>query len=447
MKKIAIIGAGSAIFSLNLIKDICLCDNLRDSTISLMDVDEARLDAITGLCVRYAEETGHPLRIEKTMDRRQAIQGADFVINVALDYGHARLREGWEVAYRHGYRFGGSLHVVHDEAFWVNWHQMRLMESILKDVLEICPNAWYILVANPVLAAVTHLKRKYPQANLVGMCHGFGGVYWLAKAMGMEKQDVTFECVGVNHFVWLTKFYHKGEDALPLLQDWVENKSADYFKTAGISDGNGPKAVDLYRRYGVFPIGDTCTPGGGSWGWWYHTDGEEARWNEDPKTWYDGYFTHGLAQVEKIRQVVADRSVRVMDAFSDIPSDEPMVPLIEALACDVERVVIVNVPNVGSLVPGIPEDFEVEIPALVSRKGIQGIRTDGLPKPVMACLWRDRIATVETELLAYETGNRDRLVDLVMCDPWTTSRKQAEEFVAAILDMPCNHAMKAFFEG
>ena len=77
---------------------------------------------------------------------------------------------------------------------------------------------------------------------------------------------------------------------------------------------------------------------------------------------------------------------------------------------------------------------------------VQGIHTDGLPKSVMTSLWRDRISTVEMELLAYETGNPDRLVDLVMSDPWTTSRAQAEALVGEILDMPCNHAMKAFFD-
>ena len=445
MQKIAIIGAGSAIFSLNLIKDICLCENLKDSTISLMDVNQDRLDAITDLCIRYAKETGHGLQIEKTSDRRKALKNADFVVNVALDYGHDRLREGWDIAYRNGYRFGGSLHIVHDEAFWVNWHQMRLMESILQDVLEICPTAWYVLVANPVLAGVTYLKRKYPQANIVGMCHGFGGVYGLAKVLGLEKKKLSFECVGVNHFVWLTKLYHNGEDALPQIRDWVDTKSTEYFKTCNISDGNGPKAVDLYKRFGVFPIGDTCTPGGGSWGWWYHTDQEESYWNEDPKTWYEGYFKSGIEQVEKIRQVVADKSVSVMDAFSSIPSDEPMVPLIEALAYDTERIVIVNILNTGSLVPGIPEDFEVEVPALISKKGIQGIRTDGLPSDIMTYLWRDRIANVEMELIAYETGKLERLVDLVMNDPWTKSRGQAEALVEEILNLPCNSSMKTYF--
>ena len=205
--KICIIGAGSAVFSLTLIKDLCLNDRLQGSRLALMDVNPERLDNIYHLARRYLAETGNTMTLEATLDRREALQGADFVINVAMDYGHGRLREGWDVAYRNGYRIGGSLHIVHDEAFWVNYYQVRLMESILRDVLEICPEAWYILVANPVQMGVTYLARKYPQVKIVGLCHGVSGVYRLTKAMWLDAKDISFDFAGVNHFIWLTKFF------------------------------------------------------------------------------------------------------------------------------------------------------------------------------------------------------------------------------------------------
>lgn len=444
--KISIIGAGSAVFSLNLVKDLCLNKNLAGATISLMDVNPERLEAIYGLCSRYVQETGNDFRVEKTTDRRECLRGADFVVNVALDYGHKRLREGWKTAYKNGYHFGGSLHIVHDEAFWVNFYQLRLMESILQDALEICPQAWYILVANPVQAGITYLSRKYPQAKLVGMCHGYNGANMLAEAMGLERKDVHFEVSGVNHFIWLTSLTYRGEDAYPLLDKWLEDGSYERYhrshdrKSADI----GPKSVDLYRRYGVFPIGDTCTPGGGSWGWWYHTD--EAAWNEDPYASYEDYFANGERQVEKIRRAALDLQTPVTKAFSDIPSDEPMVPLIEALACDVERTVIVNVPNAGGFVPGVPTDYEVEINALVSKRGIEGIRMNPLPGAVLSHLLRDRVAPVETELLAFQTGDMALLEDLVMMDPWTKSLQQARGLIDDILNLPFNAEMKAYFQ-
>lgn len=446
--KIAIIGAGSGIFSINLIKDLCVNEHLKNARLALMDVDVERLDGIYGMCVRYAREIGHDLHVTKTTDRVEAMTGADFVINVALDYGHARLREGWAVAMEHGYRFGGSLHVMHDEAFWVNFYQLRLMESIALDMLRICPGAWLVMVANPVLAGITYLTRKYPSLKVVGMCHGFNGVRHLSEALGFDHdRDVRFETSGVNHFVWMTSFQHKDEDAYPLLDAWLEDGGYDRYRAAhqsDISPAVGPKSIDLYRRYGVFPIGDTSTPGGGAWGWWYHAE-DEARYGEDPLRWYENYFDTGELRARQILDAVRNPDAKMTELFGTLCSGEPMIPLIEALAGYVAQPVVVNVPNTYEYVPGLPRDIAVEISAMVSERGIQGIHMLPQPRAITALTYRDRIAPVETELLAFETGDMDMLEALILMDPWTKSQTQARRLVSAILDLPCNAEMKAHF--
>ena len=288
-KKISVIGAGSGMFSLNMIRDICLTPNLQECEICFMDINKERLDAAVVLCKRYAEEQNITINITQTCSREESLQGADFVINTILIGGYRSWKEGWEIAKKRGYRFGGSMHILHDEAFWINFYQLRMMEEILLDIRRICPKAWYVMVANPVMAGITYLKRKYPDMNIVGLCHGFGGVYNLAKVLGMDEKDkISFEIPGVNHFVWLTDFRYKGEDAMPLLKKWVDEEADEYGKTCKFSDNLGPKPVDLYRKYGVFPIGDTANPGGGAWGSWYHTSPEvEKQWNEDPNQWFN----------------------------------------------------------------------------------------------------------------------------------------------------------------
>ena len=79
--------------------------------------------------------------------------------------------------------------------------------------------------------------------------------------------------------------------------------------------------------------------------------------------------------------------------------------------------------NDGNFVPDIPHNFEVEVPALVSKRGVQGIKTDGLPKPLIAYILRDRVAPVEVELEAYESGGKELLLQLIMMGPWTRSRE------------------------
>ena len=140
-----------------------------------------------------------------------------------------------------------------------------------------------------------------------------------------------------------------------------------------------------------------------------------------------------------------DPVARVSEAFPVEASGEQTVPLIESIACDVPRRVQVNVMNRGSLVPGIPSNFEVEVPALVDGKGVRGLEVSGLPRPVLAYALRDRVAPVEAELEAYESGSRELLVELVMMDPWTRSREQAERLVERILKLPYHEEMRKHY--
>jgi alpha-galactosidase len=445
--KISIIGAGSAVFSLNMIRDLCLTPNLQGSTVCFMDINEERLNAAFALCSRYAQEVGNKLKLEKTTDRKKALKGANFVINSALIGGHHRLRAGWEIGKKYGYRFGGSLHFMHDEAFWVNFAQYQLFESVIQDVLKICPDAWYLQIANPVFAGITMLGRKYPQAKIVGLCHGYSGVFHVAKTIGLDPDQITYEIPGVNHFVWLNRLYHKGEDALPRLREWVENESKAYFKKCDNNSDMGPKAVDLFRRFGVFPIGDTCTVGGGSWAWWYHTDAKtEKRWKEDPATWWNGYFTHGEANVAEIKQVAEDMSVKVSEHYKPDHSHELIISMVESLACDIPRVMIGNILNKGTLVAGVPEDVSVEVPALISGRGIQGIQTHPLPPLVQAYMQRDRVVTANLELEAYEKHSKDLLLELIRMDQWTKTAEQASGALDEILDLPFLSEMKAHYQ-
>ena len=104
--KIAVIGAGSATFSLGLVKDLCLTENLKGSLVSFMDINAERLENIKSLAERYSAELGADLRFEKTTSRQEALQDADFVINTADVKGHYHAKALRELTERHGYYYG-----------------------------------------------------------------------------------------------------------------------------------------------------------------------------------------------------------------------------------------------------------------------------------------------------------------------------------------------------
>jgi len=132
--KVSVIGAGSAQFSLSIVKDLCLTKGLDGSHVMFMDIDADRLDMIYKLATRYAQQLGSALTFDKTTDRRAALQGADFVLNAAYVLGHIveadmRKRAADKYGYYHtGGQFGA-------------YHQLQLMLDVARDIEKICPNA------------------------------------------------------------------------------------------------------------------------------------------------------------------------------------------------------------------------------------------------------------------------------------------------------------------
>ncbi|MBD5457159.1 MAG: hypothetical protein HDR27_01135, partial [Lachnospiraceae bacterium] len=226
--------------------------------------------------------------------------------------------------------------------------------------------------------------------------------------------------------------------AFPILNRWIAEQAREYGQNCSYSNGMGPKAVDLYKKYGAFPIGDTGNPGGGSWGYWYHTDkNTEEKWNEDPARWFkEIYFEANERIVKEMKEVGENSDIKVTEKFPPHQTTEPMVGVIESIAFDIPRIIITNIQNDREYVKGVPKDFEVEIPTLVSGAGIEGIRCKELPKGVIAHILRDRVAPVEVELEAYEKGSYDMLLDMVMMDPWTESEDRARAFIDEILAQP-----------
>jgi len=135
----------------------------------------------------------------------------------------------------------------------------------------------------------------------------------------------------------------------------------------------------------------------------------------------------------------------VTDTFRPVRSGEVFIDLVEAIACDLPRPIVVNLLNRGELVPGLPQDVAVEVQALCSGRGVQGIRSSGLPPQGLALVYRERIAPMEMELAAYLQGSRELLLQLVLMDPYTRSLEQARAFLDEILSMPGHEDMRRHY--
>ena len=125
--KVTIIGAGSVVFSLGLVKDICLTKGLAGSTVCFMDINEERLDVVYRLAQRYAEDLGANLTFERTLDRVESLQGADFVINTAtITHNEYFMKRRRKMVAKHGYFYGRT--------GMPEYHNLQLMLDVVKDM-------------------------------------------------------------------------------------------------------------------------------------------------------------------------------------------------------------------------------------------------------------------------------------------------------------------------
>ncbi|MET1159590.1 MAG: alpha-glucosidase/alpha-galactosidase [Thermoprotei archaeon] len=448
--KISIIGAGSAVWSIPVLIDIMIKDSLRNAEVYLMDIDEERLKLVYGFAKRYASEIGSTTKFYMTTNRVEAIKDSDFVLNSAMAGGHHYYETMREVSEKYGYYRGINSvewNMVSDYHTIWGYYQFKLVMNIARDIEDYAPNAWLLNVANPVFELTTLISRK-TKVKMIGLCHGHMGLYELIQGIGIKYERLDAEMIGFNHVIWLTKFRVDDRDGYELIDDWIKNEAEKYWARWRITTANpfdiqlSPAAVDMYKRYGLFPIGDTVR--GGTWR--YH-------WNlETKKKWYGPYggpdseigwamyIAYLKMKMYEIYNALLDTSIPLKARYPPKPSGEQVIDIIDSMITDTPRTFQVNVLNRGSI-PGIPDDVAVEMPAIIDRKGVHRKTFKPLPSTIHKYVLYPRMMRMEWALEAFLKGGRDRLVEWVLYDVRTKSTRQAEEVVDAILKIPGNEEM------
>jgi alpha-galactosidase len=440
--KIGVIGAGSATFSLGLVKDLCLTQNLAGSHVSFMDVDADRLASVTQMAERYTDEIGSDLSFEQTTSRGEALEDADFVINTAAVQSHYHQADMRDVHARHGYYYRGP--------GLGSFYNFNLMLDVARDMERICPDAWLIQSGNPVFDGCTLMTRE-TDIKVCGLCHGHFGYYMIAKVLGIDVSRIDFQAPGVNHSIWMTHFMCDGEDAYPLIDRWIEEEGEKYWESH-IAEGThdiqmSRGAVHQYRLYGRFPIGDSPRSGG----WWYHTDIETKKWwFGEPWGGPDTHLARPLHvkkledRLEQIRTASQDPSARMTDLFGKTRTREQQVPIIDALTNNVEGQFQVNVPNNGAI-DGIDDDVVVEVPAIINGKGIQPLNVGRLPKKIMIEQLLPTILRMEHGLEAYRSGDRSMLLWSALENGQTKTYEQAYRALEDLLSQAGNEELASHF--
>ncbi|HEX3330066.1 MAG TPA: alpha-glucosidase/alpha-galactosidase [Gaiellales bacterium] len=420
MTRIAFVGAGSVEFTRNLLGDLLTFPELADVTIALHDIDPERLETAEGMARWTNQQLGARATFEAHLDRRAALAGCDFVVNMIQVGGHAATRIDFEVPMKHGLRqtIGDTLGIG---GIFRSLRTIPVMLDIARDMHELCPDAWLLNYTNPMAMLCWATYAGSPIQRIVGLCHS---VQWttrgLADIVGVPYEEVDYLGAGVNHQAWILRFRRDGEDLYPLLDAAIE-RDAELRRRV---------RVEIYRRFGYFPT-ESSEHSSEYLPWFLRDDAMIDRFRVP----VDEY----VRRSEENLRLYAEERERLASGggFEIERSLEYASLIVHSVATGEPRVIYGNVRNDG-LIENLPRGACVEVPCLVDGNGVQPTAIGALP-PQLAGLNRTFLNVCELTVRAVLEGRRDHVEHAALLDPNTAATLSPEQIVALVDDMIAAH--------
>lgn len=400
--KIAFIGAGSVVFTQGLLADLFAFDELKDVHIALHDIDAERLATAEGAARYISGHLGAAPTITAHADRRQALDGADFVINIVQVGMRESTRTDFEVPARFGVRqtIGDTLGVG---GVFRALRTFPLLKALGADIAELCPDAWLLNYTNPMAMNVQYLAQATGLTRVVGLCHS---VYWtmrdLSELVGVPYEEVNYLAAGVNHQAWVLRFEHQGRSLYPVLDDLIAREPELRRRVR----------VDMYRRLGHYPT--ETSEHSSEYVPWYLGHASEVERLRLPVGAYLDIVDDNVAEYEKTRDALRDGTpLPVAGTMEYAPQ------IVHSVVTGTPRTVYGNVPNRG-LIGNLPASGTVEVPCLVDASGVQPTAVGDLP-PQCAALNRTYLSMNDLVVRAALEDEPRHIRQALMTDPATAA--------------------------
>jgi alpha-galactosidase len=402
--KVAMIGAGSVVFCKNLTGDILWFPGFRDATFSYMDIDPDRLEVGAALCRKAAKALGANPRIEATTDRRRALAGADFVINMVQVGGFDATLIDFEIPRKYGLNFtiadttgpGGLFRAL---------RTFPVLRGLCRDMEAVCPSAVLLNYANPMSMNMQTVTRT-SGVRAVGLCHSVQGTLnQLADYVGEKPDDVAFVCAGINHMAFYLRLEDRaGNDLYPRL--FQAMCRPDVYHSNRVR-------FELMKRLGYFVT-------------------ESSEHNAEYNPWF---IPHGPQRVHEFAVPIDEylrrcdtiveefdrlkQSSRTSEATEVRRSCEYGSTIVHSMATGEPAVVYGNMPNRGAI-SNLPPDAIVEVATLVDRAGLRPTTVGALP-PQLVAYMNPHVGQHELFIRAALEGRRDHVYQAAMFDPLTAA--------------------------
>jgi alpha-galactosidase len=439
MAKVTIVGAGGYVFPLRLIGDLLSFPALRDSTLTLMDVDPGRLERTASAARDLVAHHRFLTRVEATTDRRQALDGADYVIVTFQVGGLDAYRLDVEIPRRYGIdqTVGDTLGPGGVFRFLRSAPAYR---DLAADIAALCPGALLINYANPMAMSCWFLDHL--GVNVVGLCHSVQGTSrMLARQLDVPYDEVTYLAAGINHQAWFLQFRRSDEDLYPRLREVMTRQHLRRPGANGLANDRGEHS-DAGRGDSVYEGGAerVRTEIMAAFGY-FHTESSHHA------SEYLPYFRKNPALVNEFvpqrwdyYQICAahDAAEQTATLLARLktelaPSVEYGAAIVNSIETGQPSVVYGNVANRG-LIPNLPHGCCVELPCLVDANGIQPTAVSPLP-PQCAAVNRTNVNVQDLAVAAALEENLEHVYHAIMLDPLTGALLTLEQIRAMIDEM------------
>ena len=423
--KIAMIGAGSLIFCKTLAMDILATPALQDSEICLMNRTKPKLDKMAAFVTGMVKENKLPAKVTATLDLREALDGAKYVINMIQVGGVEAFRMDYEIPLRYGVDQciadsigpGGVFRAL---------RTIPVLAEMAADMNELCPEAILLNYANPMGANCSALGRV-AKVQFIGLCHGVQTTLDLiSRYVEVPKEQVDFVCAGINHMAWFLALRDKrdGRDLYPILRKNIEKP--EYYVNEKVRG-------EVLRHFGYFMTESTghlseYVP-------WFRSSPRALELYCDQPAFggaSGAYFHYCDMLAEKYRTVdyLATESRRI-----ERRSVEYCSYILEAAETDHVFRLNGNVRNDG-YITNLPPGCCVEVPVFVDARGLHPVRIGALP-PQCAALNQSNVSVQQLAVEAALTGDPEYALHAIALDPLTSAvctLKEAREMTREMLE-------------
>lgn len=393
MPKIAIIGAGSAVFATELMTDFLLSPGIPAGTFALVDVDAQRLELAHRMAEHLILLSGRGWRVQASLDRTQVLSDSDYVINTIEVAGLANVRSDYDIPLRYGVDQcigdtigpGGIFKALRTLPAWLD---------ILADVGRLAPRALVINYTNPMSITVLTgvLASDLP---IVGLCHSIPNtIMQLAVYLGLSVPEITFRAAGINHLAWITELAANGEDLYPHLRQAAQDPAVY---------GQDPVRFEMMLHLGAF-VSESSGHSSEYVPYFRKRPGLVQRYCRAGYLGESGFYANNwptwrAESDEGLRQILDGKERASLTRGVEYASY-----LVEAIETGHPTAIYGNVPNTG-LIDNLPQDGIVEVQCLVDRGGIHPTYFGPLPTQ-LAALCQQHMAV--HELVAEAVLNRSR---------------------------------------